>query len=202
MIHPGEDIGGRAMNNMRRYLTPWILPLSLMVASGCSLPKGDANAPPSHNSDSISQWLGASHPGQPAGGDQATPLPQPRMMPMNEQISMMSQRIASADDDRKVLASRLHLVETELEEKERALALATREIQESTAQVVKARNDLQQWKKDTKTLRDRFGSMEKENRETMETMIKTLEQILERDNDHGKRADLPLPEPMPMPKRT
>ena len=105
---------------------------------------------------------------------------------MNEQISQMSQRLASADDDRKVLASRLHMVETQLEEKEKALAVAMREIQDATAQVVRTRNDLQQWKKDTKALCDHLGSMEKDNRETMETMIKTLEEVLARDHDQSK----------------
>jgi hypothetical protein len=183
-----------------RNLNRWIVPWSLIVVCGCSLPAGHSPGTQPTVVDSVSQWWGAAHPEQPP--EQAMPLPQPHSLPMNEQISMMSQRLASAEDDRKVLASRLHLVETQLEEKEKALAVATREIQESTAQVVRARNDLQQWKKDTKTLRDRVVSMEKENRETLETMVKTLEQVLERDGDSSKRPDLPLTDPLPMPKRT
>jgi hypothetical protein len=184
----------------RGTLKRWLVPWSLIVAFGCSLPAGHSPGAQPTVADSVSQWWGAAHPEHPP--EQEMPLPQPRTLPMNEQISMMSQRLASAEDDRKVLASRLHLIETQLEEKEKALAMATREIQESTAQVVRARNELQQWKKDTKGLRDRVATMEKENRETLETMVKTLEQVLERDGDVSKRPDLPLADPLPMPKRT
>ena len=186
-------------------LKPFLVPLSLLLVCGCSLPLWQKDEAPLHSADTVSQWQGAPQqgPGGPgAHPDPALPLHQPRPLPMNEQISQMSQRLASADDDRKVLASRLHMVETQLEVKEKALAAATQEIQEATAQVVRTRNDLQQWKKDTKVLRDRLGSMEKDNRETMETMIKTLEQVLERDRDQLKGPGLPAPDVPPLPKRT
>ena len=114
----------------------------------------------------------------------------------------MSQRLVGSDDDRRVLASRLQLVEGQLEEKEKALALATKEIQESTVQIARTRNELQQWKKDMRVLRERLGGMEKDNREALDAMIKTLEQVLERDREQMKGADLPVQEILPLPKRT
>jgi exonuclease VII large subunit len=150
----------------------------LLLACGCSTP--DTGLPAA---DPVSHWQ-APHPSQPGGtssSDPATPLHQPRPL-VNDQNSLLSQRVASAEDDRKVLAARLQLVETQLEEKEKALAEATREIQEATAQTVRTRNELQQWKKDMTSLRDQFSNMDKDHRETLETIIKTLEQVL----DHEK----------------
>jgi hypothetical protein len=192
------------LGNSEKF-NPCIVSLSLLMICGCSLPLWQKDEAPLHSADTVSQWQGAPQqgPGGPgAHPDPAMPLHQPRPLPMNEQISQMSQRLASADDDRKVLASRLHMVETQLEEKEKALAVAMREIQDATAQVVRTRNDLQQWKKDTKALRDNLGNLEKDNRETMETMIKTLEQVLERDRDTSKGPGLPPPDVLPLPKRT
>jgi hypothetical protein len=206
LTHRGKTVGEVRIGGLLmfpRKLKPLLVASSLLVAGGCSLVPWRSDATPAPPADSVSQWHGATPPGTGGQGanDAALPLHQPRSLPINEQISLMSQRMASSEDDRKVLASRLHLVETQLEEKERALAVATKEIQETTTQVVRARNELQQWKKDTKVLRDRLGSLEKENRETLEATIKTLEQVLERDKEPVRKSEIPSVEALPLPKR-
>ena len=119
------------------------------------------------------------------------------MLPPNEQVSIMAQRLASAEDDRKVLLARVQILETQLDDRQRALDLARNEIQEATGAIVKTRNDLQQWKKDMAALRDKMGVMEKDNRDTLETMIRTLETILDRDKAPAKGPALTSPEGLP-----
>jgi len=184
---------------------PWTpaAALLLLLMCGC-IPSFRNPEPPTTIADAVSNWRGAGPPQQVApapGADQPLPLLPPKNLPMNDQISLMYQRLASCEDDRKVLASRLHMCEMQLEEKEKALAMATREIQETTGQIVRARNELQQWKKDMSALRDRLGSMEKDNRETLETMIKTLEQVLDRDRSQAKGVENQAPDLLPPPKR-
>ncbi|HYV36411.1 MAG TPA: hypothetical protein VE988_11940, partial [Gemmataceae bacterium] len=82
----------------------------------------------------------------------------------------------------------------------RALAAATLEIQETTSQIVKTRNELQTWQKEMKNLRDKYGALEKDNRETLETMIKTLEVYLDRDKTPAKGPEILSPEVLPLPK--
>ncbi len=150
-------------------------------------------------SDAVSRWQSpqkAQPGGGPARADEQS-LPQPRVYPPNEQISLISQRLMAAEDDRKVLVARVQLLENQVDDKERLLTAAKQEIQEATAQIVKTRNELQQWKKDMTALRDKLGGMEKENRETLETMIRTLEQILDRDKAPAKGPALTTPEAPP-----
>jgi hypothetical protein len=175
--------------------------LSLFIC-GCNLPLWGGGGHGPHVVDGVGNYHGA--PGyqtkvvQPL--DQPTQLPEPRVLPPNERISLMSQQLANAEDNRKVLAGRLQMVETQLAEKEKALAAATQEIQETTAQVVKTRNELQTWQKDMKNLRDKYGALEKDNRETLETMIKTLEMYLDREKMPAKGPDISGPELLPLPK--
>ena len=98
---------------------------------------------------------------------------------------MMSQRVASAEDDRKALAARLQLVEQELFEKEKAFARGAQEIQEATQQVQNARKEMQRWKQESEALRAKLQSIEKENRETLESVIHSMEQVVERDPSKG-----------------
>lgn len=53
-----------------------------------------------------------------------------------------------------------------------------------------------------KVLRDKLGGMEKDNREALDAMIKTLEQVLERDREQLKGDDLPVLEALPLPRRS
>jgi hypothetical protein len=186
-----------------RTVTQYIASLALCVVGGCSVLPWHSDEEAPHHGDAVSHWqtpapLAPAEPAQNA--DAATPLHQPRVLPMNEQLSLMSQRVASAEDDRKVLASRMHIIELQLEEKEKALAAAKLEIQESTTQVVHARNELQQWQKESKALREKMTNMERDNRDTLEATIKTLEQVLERDRETPKGPEIRDPEVLTLPK--
>jgi hypothetical protein len=189
------------MNNARRYRRLGALSALLLLSCGCELPFLHSPEPAPKAPDAVSHWQDSPvpgkqgpPPGEPPGVLFGKGMPPPR----NEQIALMSEQLRNADQDRSVLAERLRLVEGQLSDKEKALAAATQEIQEATGQIVKTRNELQQWKKDMTTLRDRVGLMEKDNRETLETIIKTLEQILDREKE-GKASDLAAPV-LPMPK--
>lgn len=189
------------MDDNRRHVRRGIMALLFCAVCGCTFPSMHPADPPLPNADTVSHWQAPQAPGGTAKADGAQPLLAPRPFPANEQFAQMSQRIASVEDDRKTLATRLQMVEAQLDEKEKALAAATREIQEATAQVVRTRNDLQQWKKDMAALRDKLGSMDKEHRDTLEAIIRTLEQVIEQDRAPTKAIE-GGPELMPMPKNS
>ncbi len=196
--------GGLIMLDCRGLIKTAATTALLLLVCGCAIPSWLSDPNGLRPAETVSRWQGAPGTGQPGSAQHpdGTLLAQPRTPPVNEQIALMSQRLGSADDDRRVLTARLQLVEGQLEEKEKALALATKEIQDSTAQIARARTDLQQWKKDMKVLRDKLGGMEKDNREALDAMIKTLEQVLERDREQLKGDDLPVLEALPLPRRS
>jgi hypothetical protein len=179
----------------------FLVVLSVCLASGCQgldttrLPpgRGSTGDPRNAKGGSSSNLSDGGSSGQNVALDPRGP------MPPNERISLLTQRLAADEDDKKVLAARLEQVAAQLDEKERALGLANREIKDATAQIVRARNELQNWKKDAAALRDKMGTMEKENRDTLETIIKTLEKTLS-ERDGPRSADSAAPELLPVPR--
>jgi chromosome segregation ATPase len=168
---------------MRRTFPYW--PAGLLLLSGCILTQG-GNTSDGHTTpgDVVSSWQpSAQHQARSASAEHPAPPPGPREAGMSEQVALMSQRLAANEDDRKVLAGRLEMLENQLAEKDRALTQANREVQEATEQIARTRRELQSWKQDMSALRDRLGSAEKDNRATLESIIHTLEQILQRDQE-------------------
>jgi septal ring factor EnvC (AmiA/AmiB activator) len=109
-----------------------------------------------------------------------------------DQISLMSQRLASTEDDRKTLAARLQQAEMQLEEKDQALAAVGHEILAATEEVARTRDELRRFKGEMEALRNRLKNAEKEDRATLESIIKMLEHMLEQD----KRPADPTPKPI------
>jgi septal ring factor EnvC (AmiA/AmiB activator) len=104
----------------------------------------------------------------------------------SEQMAMMMQRLASSEDDRKALAGRLQQLETQLREKDQAVVQTSYEVQESTKQMKRTRDDLARWKQDMDGLRTKLASIERENKLTLEAILKTLEQYIDREKDDKK----------------
>jgi hypothetical protein len=166
--------------------------LAALLFCGCSL---------------LDSWGGSHGPGADAHpGSQGDPHgqhgplspdhgpPMPPQPGMGEQIALVSERLAATEDDRKILAARLQQMQDLLIEKDRALIVVTREVQEATSQVAHTRAELQEWKREMAKLRDRAGSAEKDSKATLESVIRTLEQLLERDPAAIKGPEPLLPE--------
>jgi hypothetical protein len=122
-------------------------------------------------------------PGTPAGpvspyAAARQPLPPG---PPNEQVSLMLQRLAALEDDRKALAARLQAAEVQSRDKDQTVHQASYEIQESTKQLRKTREEMQRWKQEVDDLRTKVRGMEKENRSTLEGILKALEQTSDRE---------------------
>jgi septal ring factor EnvC (AmiA/AmiB activator) len=160
----------------------WIGALAFVLNSGCCVPHWLGLAGDSADARALTHKQMA--PVLPV--DPIPPPPTP-----SDQISLMSQRLASAEDDRKVLATRLQQAETLLEEKEQALFVTGKEIQAATEEVGRTRADLQRFKQEMESLRGRLKNIEKEDRETLESIIRMLEQML--DQDKAKKQPAPAP---------
>ncbi len=134
------------------------------------------------------QWQTGARPGgkllgqtPPAGAQPPTPA-----SPSNDQLSLMSYKLQATEDDRKVLAARLQQLEVRLQEKEKVIVLSNYEVQEAARQVNQTREELKRWKQEMETLRSQLRSTEKENKGTLEAIIRTLEQFMEREKEAGK----------------
>jgi chromosome segregation ATPase len=141
-----------------------------------------------HDGGLAAPWQGgAARTGGKLGQAPAVPAQQlTSPAPANEQISLMSNRLQATEDDRRVLAARLQQLESRLQEKEKVIVLSNYEVQEAARQVSQTRDELKRWKQEMETLRTQLRSSEKENKGTLETMIRTLEQFMEREKEAGK----------------
>ena len=167
----------------------WLPLLLFLVTTGCSItidPWLHGKTPADPNKHLEGPSLKPPDPGLLGPGTAAKGLPGPpqpqALPPSSDQISLLMQRLATVEDDRKVQAARLQQLETQLREKEQAVTRATYEIQESTTQTKKTRDDLQRWKSEMEDLRMRVRTMENENKITLDAILKTLEQFIDKDS--------------------
>jgi hypothetical protein len=100
--------------------------------------------------------------------------------PPNEQLSVMLQKLATLEDDRKAYSAKLQQTESQLRDKDQMVYQASYEIQESTKQLRKTREEMQRWKQEMDDLRTKVRSLEKENRTTLESVLKALEPYTDR----------------------
>lgn len=173
-------------------LAPWLI----LAAAGCALPAwmhmGDAKPhsagpnpppPPGHPGPNGQGGFGvgwpSAGPANPLGGGPPGPGGAPGQF--NEQIALMSQRLANTEDDKKALNTRLRQLENQLRDKDRALMQASFEIQEATGQIGRTREELNRWKQEMETLRGKLRNVENDNKTTLEAIIRTLEQFLDRE---------------------
>jgi septal ring factor EnvC (AmiA/AmiB activator) len=161
----------------------WLPLLCFLVMTGCTISldpglRGKVNADPNKAADGPLQR--AMNP-NPAGQAPAAPPAAVQPGPANDQISILMQRLANIEDVRKVQDVRLQQVENQLREKEQSVVRASYEIQESTTQMKKARDDLHRWKTELDDLRLRLRAMETDHQVTLDAILKTLEQYIDKD---------------------
>jgi septal ring factor EnvC (AmiA/AmiB activator) len=166
----------------------WLPLLCFLVLPGCSVSfdpglRGKTNADPNKLGDApLQRPLNPIPPGQMP----APPVATPPAAPPNDQISFLMQRLATVEDDRKIQAARLQQVENQLREKEQSVVRATYEIQESATQMKKARDDLHRWKTDLDDLRVKLRAMEADHKVTLDAILRTLEQYIDKDTPKYK----------------
>jgi hypothetical protein len=174
---------------------------ALLALGGCAF--GNLFTPPPPGQQGAAPGPNAPHaPGQPAwqgpspgaGAAQGTGPAgvQQASYPgaFNEQLSSLTQQLRASDDERKVWSARVKQLEGQLRDKDRALSQATFEIQEATAQVTKTREELQRWKQELEAVRGKLRSAERDNKTTLEAIIRTLEQFLERERDNAPALEI------------
>ena len=166
----------------------WLPLICFLVMTGCTVSldpglRGKVNADPNKSADGPLQR--AVNPNLPGQAPAAPPALAPPGLP-NDQISFLMQRLASVEDDRKVQAVRLQLVENQLREKEQSVVRASYEIQETTTQMKKARDDLHRWKTELDDLRQRLRAMETDHQVTLDAILKTFEQYIDKDTPKHK----------------
>ncbi|MFO0865828.1 MAG: hypothetical protein U0744_14450 [Gemmataceae bacterium] len=170
-----------------RRASAWLFTLSL---TGCTVsfhPMGWGKPP--HNEHYTADWYGQGPP--PPGGNPALANRPPAFIPnaSANDLSLMLQKMSAIEDDRKTMAGKLQQVELQMREKDQAIVQATYEIQESTKQIRRTRDEMQNWKQEMDDMRGKLRNVERENRQTLETVVKTLETYLDREK--GSAAGLP-----------
>jgi hypothetical protein len=105
----------------------------------------------------------------------------------SQAIAGFSQKLAAAEDDRKVLTVQLQQMQGLLEARDQALAASVREVEAARADVTATRAEMERWKEKMTTLQERLRSIEREDMGTLESIIKMLEQAVE----EGKELQSP-----------
>ncbi len=136
-------------------------------------------APPANGS------VQANKPGLPPPPGPPDAIMQAAYGSPGQALSMLSQKLAAAEDERKVLVARLHLLESLLESRDQALAASAREIDATQAEILKTRSEIERWKRDMTKMREQMRTVEKENLGTLESIINMLEQVVENDKEPG-----------------
>lgn len=95
-----------------------------------------------------------------------------------DQLSFMQQRLATIEDEKKSYAVRVQQLEAQLREKDHSVVQTSYEVQESTKQLKRTREEVLRWKNEMDDLRSRMRAIERENKGTLEAILKTLEQHL------------------------
>ncbi len=96
-----------------------------------------------------------------------------------EKAVQLAQGLAGAEAENRLLFFRLKTLETELETRSRSLAESSEEVDQATSEVAKTRLELQTLRKDVSALRDRLRQIEKEDVETLRSIVAALEKLLE-----------------------
>jgi hypothetical protein len=168
----------------------------LIQACGCnlmpSLPGKDDLGPPSPRPEKKGPNAQEKSPVSPGKNEYLAPPP----TPLPELSANLSQKMSALEDDRKVLAARMQQMDIQLQEKDKAIILANHEIKEATIQVSQTREELKRWKEEMETLRGQLRNVEKENKGTLEAIIKTLEQFMEREKGNESTGPI-LPKQSP-----
>jgi outer membrane murein-binding lipoprotein Lpp len=115
-----------------------------------------------------------------------TRLQTPEIETATKKALELTRRLGESEAERKQLASRVADLEAAGKEKDIALEQARTEIQSARTQMVRAREDLEEWKREITALRDKLRGADEENLQTLQTAVSLMHQIL--NQSHGDSA--------------
>jgi hypothetical protein len=96
------------------------------------------------------------------------------------QATDLSQKLEELRDENRSLLARLQGVQGLLEERERAVLLSRGEVQAATQEVAHARQEVTRCRQEIAGLRERIRAADKENQDSMQSLVKMLESMLDR----------------------
>ncbi len=100
--------------------------------------------------------------------------------PPEERVSLLIQQLAAAEDQKRVVTGRLQYLESQVDEKERAITTAAQQVGATTEEMTRLSQEVQRWKAEVTAARERVRALEQENRETLEMVVNVLQQAVER----------------------
>lgn len=178
------------MENKRRWRKMGAFGLSAaLLVSGCvSHPQASL---PNLNASSMAarppNGFGPVGPGGPTPPGPPIGPPGPVNMAGYNQLAEyqaadLSQKLAELQDENKALVARLQGVQALLEERERAVLSSRGEVQTATQEVAHARQELTRCRQEIASLREHIRAADKENQESMQSLVKVLESLIDRGN--------------------
>jgi hypothetical protein len=189
----------------RRKFAAWGLSAALL-ASGCF---GQAQtSSPNVNASSLAArpqgGFGPVGPGGPTPPGPPVGPPGPVNLAGYNQLAEyqaadLSQKLAELQDENKALLARLQGLQGLLEERERAVLTSRGEVQTATQEVAQARQELTRCRQEIASLREHVRAADKENQESMQSLVKVLESLIDRGNPPG---NAPVKEKEPAKKVT
>ena len=118
--------------------------------------------------------------GLPPGGlPPGTVLPPVSARSPSDYVSQLAERLQGAEDARQALANRVQVLEQSLRDKDQSVLLTSHEVQESTRQMRRTREDLQRLKQELDDSRAKNLLKEREYKNTLDAFLKALEDNIE-----------------------
>lgn len=150
----------------------------LMLAGGCTVsiqPWTRPAPPPSATTD----------PGSPHPGAVPFNSPPPRPLPANlnspgEGTSQLIQKLNESEDQRRALQDQVLTLKKQNKEHQENLRVATYEVEESSKNLKRTRDELRQWQTEMDELRERVRKLE-EYRATLKPLIEETLHLLNRE---------------------
>ncbi|HEX3314674.1 MAG TPA: hypothetical protein VHR72_07260 [Gemmataceae bacterium] len=115
----------------------------------------------------------------------APPLPPGTVLPPvsarspSDYVSQLAERLQGSEDSRQALANRVQVLEMSLRDKDQAVLQTSHEVQESTKQMRRTREDLQRLKQELDDSRAKNLATYREYKNTLDAFLKALEDNVE-----------------------
>jgi hypothetical protein len=181
-----------------------LAPLALVLACGCLTPHGPVANHPATTTAGASPATQTANAA--AGSSGVVPAGGPGyVLPLNlapaespyDQISQMSQRLATCDDERKLLVKRVSDMDALLHDKDmelqRRLGEVSDDIEKSRDELTRAQIDLRRQRQQIADLGERLRMTERDKIESLDKINKDLERILQEREGGGKPELVPPP---------
>ena len=118
---------------------------------------------------------GSPLPPLPPGVPPGTVLPPITSRSPSDYVSQLAERLQGSEDSRQALANRVQVLESALRDKDQAVLQTSHEVQESTKQMRRTREDLQRLKQELDDSRAKNLATYREYKNTLDAFLRALE---------------------------